>query len=85
MTLKRFFISTFVLFLILVALSPIPDLDLDYSKVVYDKNGQLISAKIAKDEQWRFPIDGELPEPLKKSIVYFEDEYFYQHPGVNPV
>ena len=85
MNLKHFVIVVVSVFAIGVLLTPIPDLNLSYSKVVYDKNGQLLSARIAKDEQWRFPIDGELPDPLMKSIVYFEDEYFYKHPGVNPV
>lgn len=76
-----------ILFLLVVVwfIIPIPNLDLAYSKVVYDKNGRLLSAKIADDEQWRFPVDGELPVTLEKSIVYFEDEYFYKHPGVNPI
>ncbi|HFC01184.1 MAG TPA: penicillin-binding protein 1C [Phaeodactylibacter sp.] len=85
MTKKRILLSFFLITFLVIALTPIPNLDLAYSKVVYDKNGQLLSARIADDEQWRFPILDDLPVPLEKAIVYFEDEYFYRHPGVNPV
>lgn len=64
---------------------PIPSLKMDYSKVLFSKDGHLLSAKIASDQQWRFPIEKDLPEMLEQSIVHFEDEYFYNHFGVNPI
>lgn len=57
----------------------------DYSTVVYAKDFQLLSAQIAKDEQWRFPEVDSVPYKFKTSLRYFEDEYFYTHPGFNPV
>jgi penicillin-binding protein 1C len=68
-----------------ILLTPIPNLQLPYSKVVYDKDSQLLSARIASDEQWRFPIEEDLPKQLEQAIIHFEDEYFYRHPGFNPV
>lgn len=56
-----------------------------YSTIITDKNGKLLSAKIAKDGQWRFPEVDSIPFQLKEAIRYFEDEYFYYHLGVNPV
>lgn len=50
-----------------------------------DEKGQLLSAKIASDGQWRFPQPDSIPLKFKECIVTFEDEYFYHHPGVNPV
>jgi len=70
---------------LMILLTPIPNLQLPYSKVVYDANHQLLSAKIATDEQWRFPIEKDLPKDLEQDIIHFEDEYFYHHPGFNPV
>ena len=55
-----------------------------YSTVLESREGQLLSAKIARDEQWRFPMPDSLPEKFVKCITYFEDEYFFYHPGVNP-
>ena len=56
-----------------------------YSTVVLSAGGELLSARIAKDEQWRFPESEVVSEKFKTSIIYFEDEYFFKHPGVNPV
>ena len=82
---KKSIISIVVIILLAILLTPIPNLNLPYSKVVYDKDNQLLSARIAADGQWRFRIEGELPKPLEQVIIHFEDEYFYQHPGFNPV
>lgn len=56
-----------------------------YSTVIESKEGELLGAKIAKDGQWRFPAQDSVPNKFKKCIVYFEDQYFYQHPGCNPI
>lgn len=56
-----------------------------YSVVLNDSQGNLLSAKIAKDGQWRFPESNELNSKFEKCILAFEDEYFYKHPGINPV
>ena len=44
-----------------------------------------MGARIAKDEQWRFPISDSLPEKFTKAIITKEDKYFHYHLGVNPV
>ncbi len=65
----------------------LPELLFDdpYATILNDREGQLLSARIAQDGQWRFPeIDG-VPEKYKKALLNFEDQYFYQHPGVNPL
>ena len=56
-----------------------------YSTVIESNEGELLGAKIARDGQWRFPAQDSIPEKFKKCIVYFEDEYFYNHLGFNPV
>ncbi|KQO34836.1 penicillin-binding protein 1C [Flavobacterium sp. Leaf82] len=56
-----------------------------YSTVIESKEGELLGAKIARDGQWRFPAQDSVPDKFKKCIIYFEDEYFYKHPGFNPV
>jgi penicillin-binding protein 1C len=55
-----------------------------YSTVIESREGELLGAKIARDGQWRFPAQDSVPDKFKKCIVYFEDEYFYKHPGFNP-
>jgi len=55
------------------------------STVVDSSEGSLIGARIADDGQWRFPQIDSVPERFEQSILLFEDEYFYQHPGFNPI
>ena len=53
--------------------------------VITSQNNQLLGAQIASDGQWRFPHNDSIPEKFKICIVQFEDEYFYKHPGFNPI
>lgn len=55
------------------------------STILEDGQGTLLSAKIAKDGQWRFPESDSIPEKYAVAVKYFEDEYFNYHLGVNPV
>ena len=60
-----------------------PLFDRPYSTVLYDNQGRLIHAEIARDEQWRFP-PGEVPEKFTTALITYEDGRFYQHWGVRP-
>lgn len=53
------------------------------SYVVEASNGTLLSAAIAKDGQWRFPVADSIPEKFEQCIVAFEDKRFFSHPGVD--
>ena len=53
--------------------------------VITSSNNELLGAMIAKDGQWRFPHNDSIPDKFKTCIIQFEDEYFYKHPGFNPV
>ena len=53
--------------------------------VITSQSDALLGALIAEDGQWRFPANDSVPEKFKICILQFEDEYFYQHPGFNPV
>ena len=55
------------------------------STVVNSSDGILIGARIADDGQWRFPEMDSVPERFEACVITFEDEYFYQHPGFNPI
>ena len=54
-----------------------------YSTVVEDCQGELLGARIADDQQWRFPPCGSLPEKFREALVEFEDRTFYKHGGVS--
>jgi len=68
-----------------VLLSPLPRFRAPLSTVVEARDGSLLGARIADDGQWRFPGNGQVPEKFEKSLLTFEDSWFYYHPGINPV
>ncbi len=53
--------------------------------IIESSNGKLLGAKIADDEQWRFPEQDSIPKKFEECIVQFEDAYFYKHFGFNPI
>lgn len=55
------------------------------SYVIKDKDGNLLSASIAADGQWRFPYNHKVPDKFVKCITTFEDKRFFYHPGVDPI
>ncbi|MGZ4158553.1 MAG: penicillin-binding protein 1C, partial [Bacteroidia bacterium] len=54
------------------------------STIIEDSDGNLLSARIAEDGQWRFPQNRNLPAKFVASIIQFEDRSFFFHPGINP-
>src|SRR5665647_2993073 len=68
-----------------VLLSPLPRFRATLSTVVEARDGSLLGARIADDGQWRFPGFEQVPDKFEKSLLTFEDRYFYFHPGINPV
>lgn len=64
---------------------PRPLFDDPYSVVVNHREGGLLSARIATDGQWRFPGKGSGNPRFNCCLLVFEDHYFLQHHGVNPV
>lgn len=77
--------GSFLLFLLLQWLFPLPD-DIEYSTIVTDHKGEVVHAFLTRDEKWRMKTTLEEISPLlRKTIVEKEDQYFYYHPGVNPL
>ena len=55
------------------------------SFVMLDREGKLLGARIADDDQWRFPPMERVPEKFATALVAYEDKRFYRHPGVDPL
>ncbi|MFT7260266.1 MAG: penicillin-binding protein 1C, partial [Glaciecola sp.] len=62
---------------------PQPLFNSPYSSILLDRNNQLLEARIASDEQWRFPPSETLPSSYIKAVLLFEDKRFYTHSGVD--
>lgn len=56
---------------------------IDYSQVVYDRNGTILTAFLNKDEQWHIKSENEIPEILKEAVIFYEDKKFYKHSGID--
>lgn len=54
-----------------------------YSTVLLANRGELLTATIAADGQWRFPQRDTVPDKFVQAIVTYEDKRFFQHPGVD--
>jgi penicillin-binding protein 1C len=54
-----------------------------YSTVLESKDGELLSATIASDGQWRFPPVSNVPDKFTTSVTTFEDKRYRYHPGVD--
>lgn len=53
-----------------------------YSKVLFDKNEQILSAFINDSEQWHLEAH-KVPQKLKIAAIEYEDKRFYSHFGVD--
>ena len=81
------FLITDAIFLVLVLLFlfclPTKLFKSPTSYVIEASNGNLLSASIASDGQWRFPLADSVPVKFKDCIIAFEDKRFYSHFGVD--
>ena len=55
------------------------------SAVLLAADGRLLDARLAADEQWRFPRLKTVPERFFQVLVQYEDRRFFLHPGVDPL
>lgn len=64
-----------------------PILPIDYSQTILASDGQILRVFLNKNQQWCLPpVKSEaIPQKLKTAVILYEDEYFWYHPGVNPV
>ncbi|MBX2946469.1 MAG: penicillin-binding protein 1C [Cyclobacteriaceae bacterium] len=54
-----------------------------YCTVLEDRKGELLSATIAKDGQWRFPLLDTVPDKFKQALIHYEDKRFISHWGID--
>lgn len=53
-----------------------------YSKILYDKNGEILSVFLNDEEQWHIKST-DIPKRLKITVINYEDRKFYSHFGVD--
>ncbi len=59
---------------------------ISYSQVIKDREHQILRISLSGDEKYRIwtPIES-LPKTYIQATLLMEDQYFFYHPGVNPV
>jgi penicillin-binding protein 1C len=91
---KRFFSSRLVIAAVLLGLCglyvciPDPGLypELSQSMAIFDAKDRLIRLTLNSEEDYRLFIPvTEIPKDLIDATLLYEDQFFYRHPGVNPL
>lgn len=81
----RVVIASMAIFLLFDLLFPVKP-DIKYSRLILDKDGELLNASLSVDQQWVMKAElSELNPLLLKTIIAKEDKWFRYHPGVNPI
>lgn len=81
-------LSVVVLFFLLDNLYPlnVDRLNKPQSTLIYDKDEHLVAVKLSPDGFLRMPFKAEhLTPDIKQIVLGYEDQYFEQHFGVNPL
>ena len=81
---KRIVVAS-ILFIWFYFCLPKPLFQIPTSTVIESYDGKLLGAKIADDEQWRFPATDSVSYKFEQCLLNFEDQYFYNHIGFNPI
>lgn len=60
--------------------------DVSFGVAITDRDGRLMRLALADDQRYRIytPLDAIAPELIDATLLY-EDRWFHEHPGVNPV
>jgi membrane peptidoglycan carboxypeptidase len=53
------------------------------SPVLFSADGRLLGARLAADEQWRFPRMSAVPKRFFQALLQYEDRRFLRHGGVD--
>ncbi|MCU0448466.1 MAG: penicillin-binding protein 1C [Bernardetiaceae bacterium] len=77
--------ALFLVFLSLDQLAPLPH-PAGYSRVVTARDGTVLHAFLSPDDKWRMKTElTEITPELRAAFLHKEDQFFYYHPGVNPL
>ncbi|BCD99678.1 penicillin-binding protein 1C [Marinagarivorans cellulosilyticus] len=65
---------------------PMPNTQSDFARVVTDQHGEPLRVFADGNGVWRYPVTQQAVSPLYlQALINYEDRWFYQHPGVNPL
>ena len=81
----RFYFILLIIFISIIIKKSLPEplFSKPLSFIIYDKEGSLLGAKIAKDGQWRFPTIKKVNQKFTLAITTYEDKRFFLHNGID--
>jgi len=69
-----------------IAPCPHPLEGVSFSRLVVDKNGELMRLGLSKDQKYRVRTRlTDIPPAAVDAVLRYEDRFFWHHPGVNPL
>ncbi len=81
-------LSLLIIFELAIYLIPLPweAIHRSSSTLVFDRNAKILRAFTSDDDMWRIRTSLEQVSPiLRRYLVFYEDRWFYYHPGFNPI
>jgi len=92
MAIKRLLVLVFLMFVCFVVADWLWPLPIDgfesrrFAQVVVDQSGQPLRTFADSQGVWRYPVKLQDVSPLYiEALLNYEDRYFYQHFGINPL
>ncbi len=81
----RIIIGILFVMVLLIFVFP-PKVNISYSTIIEDSDGELIHAFLNDADKWRMYVElDEISPTLRRAIINKEDKYFEYHFGVNPL
>ncbi|MBQ4133835.1 MAG: penicillin-binding protein 1C [Desulfovibrionaceae bacterium] len=72
--------------MLLLTPCPHPLEEKGYSRIITDRNGELLRVSLSPDQKYRIKITlDDIPPEAMEAVLEYEDRYFWLHPGVNPL
>jgi penicillin-binding protein 1C len=82
-------IFTFIGYWAILALFPFPQekiSQIKYSKIIYDRQGNILRAFTGQDDSWIMPVNLQsINHNFSKATLSIEDKRFFKHSGVDPL
>ncbi len=81
-----FSLLSLVSFILLDLCFPLPYTNTQFARVVTANDGAPLRAFADEDGVWRYPITlNDVSLNYLDALINYEDRWFYQHPGINPL
>lgn len=66
---------------------PVEKLKPPSSTMILDRKGEILRVFLSENDTWQIdePLLDQISPKLQSAVLVYEDRWFYQHPGINPL